>query len=95
MIWNETAEVCAAARGLEAFVEALLAKRAMSEVAGNQSLTRHDCDSGGMTWNDAANVCGGAAEAAEANVRAPGYAANGHASGRGRGRPASYQTGLR
>ena len=64
--WNDTAKVCAAARGLEAFVEALFAKRAMSEVAGNQPLTRHDCDSSEMTWNDAANVCGVAAQAAEA-----------------------------
>jgi lipoprotein-anchoring transpeptidase ErfK/SrfK len=63
--WNDTANVCAAAQGLEAFVEALFAKRAMSEVAGNQPLTRHDCDSGGMTWNEAANVCGVAAQAAE------------------------------
>jgi lipoprotein-anchoring transpeptidase ErfK/SrfK len=65
MTWNDTANVCAAAQGLEAFVEALFAQRGMSEVAGNQPLTRHDCDSGGMTWNDAANVCGVAAQAAE------------------------------
>jgi hypothetical protein len=66
MTWNDTAKVCAAAQGLEAFVEALFAKRAMSAGAGNQPLTRNDCDSGGMTWNDAANVCGVAAQAAEA-----------------------------
>ena len=66
MIWKDIDEVCAAALGLEAFVEALFAKPAMSDVAGNQPLTRHDCDSGGMTWNDAANVCGGGAQAAVA-----------------------------
>jgi lipoprotein-anchoring transpeptidase ErfK/SrfK len=31
-----------------------------------QPLTRHDCYSGGMTWDDTANVCGAAAQAAEA-----------------------------
>ena len=63
---NDKAEVCSAAQGLEAFVEALFAKRAMSDVAGSQPLARHDCVSGGMTWDDAVNVCGGAAQAAEA-----------------------------
>ena len=40
----------------------------MPEVAEavGQPLTRHDCYSNGMTWNDAANVCGVAAQAAEA-----------------------------
>ena len=42
MTWKDTDEVCAAALGLEAFVEALFAKPAMSDVAGNQPLTRHD-----------------------------------------------------
>ena len=66
MTWNDTAKVCLAAQGLEAFVEALFAQRTMSQGGGNQPLTRQDCDSGGMTWNDAANVCGVAAQAAEA-----------------------------
>ena len=39
MTWNDTAKVCLAAQGLEAFVEALFAQRAMSEGAGNQPLT--------------------------------------------------------
>ncbi len=38
----------------------------MSQGGGNQPLTRQDCDSGGMTWNDAANVCGVVPQAAEA-----------------------------
>ena len=54
------------AQGLEAFVEALFAQRTMSQGGGNQPLTRQDCDSGGMTWNDAANVCGVVPQAAEA-----------------------------
>ena len=66
MTWNDTAKVCLAAQGLEAFVEALFAQRTMSQGGGNQPLTRQDCDSGGMTWNDAANVCGVAPQAAEA-----------------------------
>ena len=66
MTWNDTAKVCLAAQGLEAFVEALFAQRTMSQGGGNQPLTRQDCDSGDMTWNDAANVCGVAAQAAEA-----------------------------
>ena len=66
MTWNDTAKVCLAAQGLEAFVEALFAQRTMSQGGGNQPLTRQDCDSGGMTWNDAANVCGVVAQAAEA-----------------------------
>ena len=65
MTWNDTAKVCSAAQGLEAFVEALFAQRAVSQGGGNQPLTRQDCDSGGMTWNEAANVCV-AAQAAEA-----------------------------
>jgi hypothetical protein len=31
-----------------------------------QPLTRQDCDKAGMAWNDTANVCGAAAQAAEA-----------------------------
>jgi lipoprotein-anchoring transpeptidase ErfK/SrfK len=67
MTWNDTANVCTAAQGLEAFVETLFAERGMSEAGAiGQPLTRHDCYSNGMTWNDAANVCGVAAQAAEA-----------------------------
>jgi hypothetical protein len=66
MTWNDTANVCAAAQGAEEFVEALFAQPAMSEVSGNQPLTREDCARDGMAWNDNANVCGATAQAAEA-----------------------------
>jgi hypothetical protein len=66
MAWNDAANVCAAAQGLEAFVEALFAQRAMSQVSDNQPLTRPDCDKAGMPWNDTANVCEAATQAAEA-----------------------------
>ena len=70
MTWNDTANVCTAAQGLEAFVETLFAERGMSEAGAiGQPLTRQDCYSSGMTWNDAANVCGVAAQAAEADVQ--------------------------
>jgi lipoprotein-anchoring transpeptidase ErfK/SrfK len=68
MIWNDAANVCGAASQVaEAMPEAEVAQpMPESEVADNlsQPLTRLSCDRAGMTWNDAANVCG-VAQAAE------------------------------
>jgi hypothetical protein len=41
--WNDTANVCAAAQGLQAIVEAHFAQPVMSGMARSQPLTRHDC----------------------------------------------------
>jgi lipoprotein-anchoring transpeptidase ErfK/SrfK len=70
MTWNDAANVCgAAAQAAEAMPEPQVAQpMPESEVADNlsQPLMRKDCDGAGMTWNDAANVCGAAAQAAKA-----------------------------
>ena len=75
MTWNDAANVCGvAAQAAEAMSEPQDAQPQDAQpmptpevaVAVGQPLTRQDCDSGGMTWNDAANVCGVAAQAAEA-----------------------------
>jgi len=42
------------------------ANQVLAEDVSSQPLTRADCVSNGMTWNDAANVCGEAAKAVEA-----------------------------
>jgi hypothetical protein len=74
MTWNDTVNVCEAAQATEAMSESQDAQpqdaqpMPTPEVADRvgQPLTRHDCYSGGMTWDDTANVCGAAAQAAEA-----------------------------
>jgi lipoprotein-anchoring transpeptidase ErfK/SrfK len=70
MTWNDGANVCgAASQAAEAIPEAEVAHpmppSAMADTF-SQPLTRLDCDSAGMTWNDGANVCGAASQAAEA-----------------------------
>ena len=70
MTWNDAANVCgAASQAAEAMPEPEVAQpMPESEVADSlsQPLTRLDCDRAGMSWNDAANVCGAASQAAEA-----------------------------
>jgi lipoprotein-anchoring transpeptidase ErfK/SrfK len=75
MTWDDTANVCgAAAQAAEAMAEPQDAQpqdaqpMPTPEVADRvgQPLTRLDCDRAGMTWDDTANVCGAAAQAAEA-----------------------------
>jgi lipoprotein-anchoring transpeptidase ErfK/SrfK len=62
MTWNDAANVCGeVAQAAEAIPEAEVA-HAMPPSAVTDTfsrpLTRHDCDSAGMTRNDTANVCG-------------------------------------
>jgi lipoprotein-anchoring transpeptidase ErfK/SrfK len=70
MTWNDGANVCgAASQAAEAMPEPQIAQPMReSEVPDSlsQALTRLDCDRAGMTWNDGANVCGAASQAAEA-----------------------------
>jgi lipoprotein-anchoring transpeptidase ErfK/SrfK len=70
MTWNDAANVCgAASQAAEAMPEPQVAQpMPESEVAESlsQPLMRNHCDRAGITWNDAANVCGAAAQAAEA-----------------------------
>ena len=70
MTWNDGANVCgAASQAAEAIPEAEVAHPvpppAMADTF-SEPLTRNNCDRAGMSWNDAANVCGAAAQAAEA-----------------------------
>src|SRR5262249_55090038 len=62
MTWNDAANVCGAASQFsEAIPEAEVAHPMTISAFGDtfsKPLTRHDCDRAGMTWNDAANVCG-------------------------------------
>jgi lipoprotein-anchoring transpeptidase ErfK/SrfK len=48
----------------------LLANQVHAEDVSTQPLTRVDCDKAGMAWNDNANVCGEASQAAEAMLEA-------------------------
>src|SRR5215471_14706339 len=70
MTWNDSANVCeAVSQAAEAMPEPQVGQpMPESEVAQSlsQPLTRLDCDKAGMTWNDGANVCGAASQAAEA-----------------------------
>jgi lipoprotein-anchoring transpeptidase ErfK/SrfK len=70
MPWNDNANVCgAASRAAEALPEVQGAQpMPKSEVADTliQPLTRSECDQAGMAWDDNANVCGAASQAAEA-----------------------------
>jgi hypothetical protein len=70
MTWDDTANVCgAASQAVEAMPEVQVAQPIpSSDLADSliQPLTRHDCDKAGMAWDDNANVCGAASQAAEA-----------------------------
>ena len=70
MTWNDSANVCeAVSQAAEAMPEPQVGQpMPESEVAQSlsQRLTRLSCDKAGMSWNDGANVCGAASQAAEA-----------------------------
>ena len=70
MTWNDSANVCeAVSQAAEAMPEPQVGQpMPESEVAQSlsQPLTRLSCDKAGMSWNDGANVCGAASQAAEA-----------------------------
>jgi lipoprotein-anchoring transpeptidase ErfK/SrfK len=75
MAWDDAANVCgAASQAVEAMPEPQVAhptpSSAMAEMFG-QPITRHDCDSAGMTRNDTTNVCGEKSEPIQTASKEP------------------------